>query len=335
MRLSGLNDPDLERGRAIIERQGGHLARLLDDLLDLSRVTHGKIELRKQIVDVGTVVADAVQSSRSLIDGRSHHLAIAVEDRPLRVEGDPTRLAQIVVNLLNNAARYTAPGGRIELSAGADDAHVVLRVKDTGAGIPRNQFKNIFEPFTQLRPSLDRSMGGLGIGLALVRKLVELHGGTVAAHSDGAGQGSEFAVRLPLVSHTAEAPSPQKPPPFVHRRVLLIEDNHDGREMLANLLRLWGHEVEETSDGARGLDMVLRQPPDVALVDIGLPGLDGYELARRARAAPGGSAVRLIAVTGYGQPEDRRRAAEAGFDGHFVKPVDLDRLARILADLPR
>ena len=335
MRLHGLADPDLERARAIIERQGGHLAHLLDDLLDLSRITHGKIELRKQIVDVGTVVADAVQSSRSLIEGRSHHLAIAVEDRPLRVEGDPTRLAQIIVNLLNNAARYTAPGGRIELSAGAEDAHVVLCVKDTGAGIPRTRLASIFEPFTQLEPSLDRSMGGLGIGLALVRELVALHGGTVAAHSDGPGQGSEFVVRLPLISHTKEMPTPQKPPPFVHRRILLIEDNHDGREMLANLLRLWGHEVEETSDGARGLDMILRQRPDVALVDIGLPGLDGYELARRVRAAAGGGAVRLIAVTGYGQPEDRRRATEAGFNGHLVKPVDLDRLARILADLPR
>ncbi len=335
LRQKGLPADQREHSCAIIERQGRHMARLLDDLLDLSRVTYGKIELRKQVVDLGTILSDAIHGSRSLIDGRQHQLALSLPPVPLRVEADPTRLGQVMVNLLNNAAKYTEPGGRIELSLQRDGTQAVVRVKDSGMGIPPSALASIFEPFAQLNPSLDRAQGGLGIGLTLVRRLVELHGGTIAAHSDGLGRGSEFVVRLRLDPRSLTEEPPRSQPPFVPRRVLLIEDNQDGREMLTGLLRLWGHQVEEADDGPGGLTAIRRQPPDVALVDIGLPDLDGYELARQVRAAPGGDRVVLIAVTGYGQPQDRRRAVEAGFDDHLVKPVDLDKLMRLLQDLPR
>ncbi|HWG42962.1 MAG TPA: ATP-binding protein [Gemmataceae bacterium] len=335
MHLHRLPTAELEHARAIIERQGRHLTRLLDDLLDLSRVTHGKIELRRQHVNLQDIVADAVQSSRSLIEGRSHQLNLSLqEEQPLHVEADPTRLTQVVVNLLNNAAKYTEPGGRIELSLHGEQSQAILRVKDSGMGIPPDMLASIFEPFMQLKSSLDRAPGGLGIGLALVHRLVDLHGGTIAAHSDGAGHGSEFVVRLPLDSRLKPAMAPSTPQKVVPRRLLLIEDNADGRATLAALLRLLGHHVEEASDGLCGLAAIRRQAPEAALVDVGLPGMDGYELARQVRAAPDGDKVLLVAVTGYGQPEDRHRALEAGFNAHLVKPVDMDELARILAQLP-
>jgi PAS domain S-box-containing protein len=335
MRLQGMPTPDLERARATIERQGQHLARLLDDLLDLSRITHGKITLRKETVDLAATVVEAVQVSRTLMDGRRHQLTVALDDKPLPITGDPTRLSQIVVNLLNNAAKYTDPGGRIALSLGREGAEAVLRIKDTGVGIPSAQLANIFEPFAQVDTSLERSQGGLGLGLALVRNLVHLHGGTIAAHSDGLGKGSEFVVRWPLISPRSSSSSPHPRQTFEQRRILLIEDNLDGLSMLTDLLRLWGHQVETASDGLEGLTAIRRQPPDIALVDIGLPGLNGYELARRVRVSPEGYNVRLVAVTGYGNPEDRRRVLDAGFDAHLVKPVDLKRLEEILADPPR
>jgi signal transduction histidine kinase/ActR/RegA family two-component response regulator len=333
MGLRGLTDPQLERARATIARQGAHMSRLLDDLLDLSRVTHGKIDLRREKVELAAVIADAIQATRVLVEGRRHHLTLSIDEQPLRVEADPTRLAQVVANLLNNAAKYTEPGGRIELRAVREGDEAVLCVKDTGIGIPSTMLSSIFEPFTQVNPSLDREHGGLGIGLALVRRLVELHGGRVEAHSPGAGRGSEFVVRLPLGRSSAPTPGRKKQTsaPSLKRHVLLIEDNSDGRAMLGDLLRLWGHEVEEAADGLDGLERIRRRRPEVALVDIGLPGLDGYRLAREVRALPGGQDVLLLAVTGYGQPEDRRRALEAGFNIHLVKPLDLGRLARLLS----
>jgi signal transduction histidine kinase len=348
MRLHLPATAEVENARAIIERQGQHLARLLDDLLDLSRVTHGKIELRKQVLDVRDVVSDAIQSSRATIDQRRHQLTINMPGEAVYVEADPTRLTQIIVNLLTNAAKYTEPGGRIEVALRREGSQMVLSVKDTGKGIPPAQLANIFDPFMQLDASLDRAEGGLGLGLTLVRRLVELHGGTITAYSAGRNHGSEFVVRLPCSSciplmekpsqeETASSPSEPRaaaPVTFVPRNILLVEDNDDGRQMLRDLLRSLGHRVEEASNGLEGLNAMRRQMPDVALVDIGLPGLDGYELARQVRALPSGDKVRLLAVTGYGQPEDRRRAQEAGFEALLVKPVDLNKLEQFLAELP-
>lgn len=337
MRQHGLPNAELEHARAIIERQGEHLARLLDDLLDLSRVTHGKIELRNQVMDLRAVLTDSLPSSQSTIDQRRHQLTVSLPEQPLYVEGDPTRLTQVIVNLLNNASKYMDPGGRIDVALRREGSQALLSVMDTGMGIPPGHLATIFDPFTQLDSSLERTGGGLGLGLALVRRLVELHGGTIVAHSAGAGQGSEFVVRLPCCDRAVPerrdtAPTPQTT--FTPRCILLVEDNQDGREMLRDLLRSWRHQVEEAGDGLEGLNAVRRRLPDVALVDVGLPVLDGYELARQVRALPDGSKVRLIALTGYGQLEDRHRALEAGFDAHLVKPVDLRKLEQLLAELP-
>ncbi len=330
LKRRGLNDPDLDRQRVIIERQARHLSRLVDDLLDLSRITHGKIELCREPVDLAVVLTDAVQTIRAQVEERRHDLAIRLDGSALVVEGDPTRLAQVVGNLLINAARHTPPGGRIELTAQREGQEVVVRVSDTGRGIPHEMLGRIFEPFTQVDTGLDRAQGGLGVGLALVKRLVEMHGGQVHAHSAGPGHGSTFAVRLPLSLQAPATARADAAPPGRSRRILLVEDHRDGREMLGELLRLWGHQVDGVGDGVQGLERMRREMPEVALVDIGLPGLDGYRLAREARALPGGDGVLLLAVTGYGQPEDRARALAAGFDEHLVKPVDLDRLARLL-----
>ncbi len=330
MRLRGLADPELNKQRVIIERQGQHLARLVDDLLDLSRITHGKIELRREPVDLAAVLTDAVQEVRSQVEDRGHDLAIELDRGPLVVEGDPTRLAQVVANLLSNADRYTPPGGRIELAGCREGDEVVLRVRDSGRGIPAEMLGKVFETFLQVDAGLDRTLGGLGIGLALVRRLVEMHGGRVTAHSDGEGKGSTFEVRLPRTRQRAAEAVPDGPARVTPRRILLVEDSEDGREMLGALLRLAGHEVQGVGDGAAGLQWMRRELPDVALVDIGLPELDGYALARAVRALPGGERVLLLAVTGYGQPEDRAKALAAGFDDHLVKPVDLEGLSRVL-----
>ncbi len=337
MRRHGLPDTQLENACAIIERQSQHLARLVDDLLDLSRVTHGKAELRKEVVDLRSVLTDAIQSSQSAVDRRRHQLAVTLPDEPLHADVDPTRIAQVITNLLTNAAKYTEPGGRIDIALRREDSHAVLSVKDTGMGIPQEQLANIFDPFMQLDTSLERAHGGLGLGLTLVRRLVELHGGSITVASDGPKKGSEFVVRLPVSEQAAPVRQDTILPPkpaFVPRRILIVEDNHDGREMLRDLLQSWGHEVSAVGDGLDGLNAMRCQLPDVALVDVGLPGLDGYGVARQVRSLPNGDKVCLIAVTGYGQPEDRRRAKEAGFDHHLVKPVSLHKLERLLAELP-
>ena len=329
MRLEGMGNDNLERQRAIIERQSYHLSRLLDDLLDLSRVTYGQIELRLQVIDLGMVITDALQVTRGLMEGRRHHLTIEMSSSPLILEGDPTRLAQVLGNLLTNAARYTEPGGRIHLRALRQGDEAVVQISDTGRGIPAEMLQRIFEPFTQVNPTIDRAGGGMGIGLSLVRRLVELHRGSIKASSPGPGQGSTFEVRLPL---SARILAPSEPPrtEITPRRILLIEDNVDGREMLAELLRFWGHQVIGVGDGSTGLAQIAVNPPDAALIDIGLPELDGYRLARQIRQLPRGNDILLLAVTGYGQPDDRLRALEAGFDEHLIKPVDLNYLSELL-----
>jgi CheY-like chemotaxis protein len=264
--------------------------------------------------------------------GKTSLHTVQLAGAPVLVEGDPTRLEQVVWNLLDNALKYTPPGGRIDVSVDQEGPEAVLRVRDSGAGIAAGMLPRIFDLFVQAPASLDRSQGGLGLGLTLVRRLVELHGGQVAATSAGPGQGSEFIVRLPALAAAAagEAATATLTPVAVPRRVLLVEDNADVRDGLRLLLEEWGHRVEEAVDGPSGVARALDVRPDVALVDIGLPGIDGYAVARQIREAPGGGEIRLVALTGYGQPEDRRRALDAGFDTHLVKPVDPDDLLRLL-----
>jgi signal transduction histidine kinase/ActR/RegA family two-component response regulator len=330
------------RQREVIERQTHHLVRMVDDLLDVSRVTLGKIGLHCQPVDLKEVVERCLSELGMRRLAESHDLSAAVHTGPAVVEGDPVRLEQVVCNLIHNAVKYTPRGGEIQVSVEREDGQAVVRVRDTGLGISADMLAKIFEPFTQVESSRKRSEGGLGLGLPLVRSLVELHGGTVEVHSAGRGQGSEFVVRLPLLAAGAqEVPvlfrrrSGETLPgePVSGLRVLVVEDNHDGRESLRDLLEIWGHRVELAENGPDGVEAALSGLPDVALIDIGLPGLDGNEVAQRIRAALDGDRMALIAMTGYGQPEDRRRALQAGFDAYLVKPVDPDELSRTLQDL--
>jgi signal transduction histidine kinase/ActR/RegA family two-component response regulator len=323
------NEDVVQRAREVVERQVRHQARLLDDLLDVSRITRGRIRLRKAPVDMCSAVSAAVEATRPLIDSRSHTLTVALPDTALPVAADPTRLTQIVTNLLDNAAKYTNPGGQIDVAAEGDGGHVVLRVRDTGIGIPLDMQGRIFDLFTQVDAPIARSLGGLGLGLALVRRLTELHDGTVTVASEGPGRGSEFTVRLP-VGRADARPSASAPSAGGSRHVLVIEDNADAREMLRIALELDGHRVETAADGVSGVEAALQTTPDLVLVDIGLPRLDGYAVARRLRSELG-DGVTLVALTGYGQSEDRRRTTEAGFNAHLVKPVDPDVLSRALA----
>jgi two-component system CheB/CheR fusion protein len=327
----------VEKARGMVERQVQHLSRIVDDLLDVSRVTKGKLTLRKAPVEVATVVARAIEMSRPLLDARGHELAVTLPREPLWVRADVTRLAQVVGNLLNNAAKYTAPRGHIRLSVEPAAGQVVVRVRDDGMGIPADLLPRVFDLFTQGENSLARSEGGLGIGLTVVKSLVEMHGGTVTAQSDGPGQGSEFEVRLPLLERkpaaavAAAAGGPPVGRRAASRRVLVVDDNVDAAESLATVLRIAGHEVRTTHDGGAALTAAEAFRPQVVLLDIGLPQMDGYEVARRLRARPGLEKALLVAVTGYGQEEDRCRAEEAGFDAHLVKPADLAALHRLLA----
>jgi signal transduction histidine kinase/DNA-binding response OmpR family regulator len=350
--------------RDVIDRQLGHLVRLVDDLLDVSRLTLGKIRLTVEPVALDQAVAQAVEATRPLIDKFRHDLTVTLTPQPVRVMADRTRLTQVFTNLLNNAAKYTDPGGRIwvvvsaERGAGNSDPKSVdaagevsdrsaprtprsefveVRVGDTGMGIASDLLPTVFELFTQANRSLDRSQGGLGVGLTLVRRLVEMHGGTVTAHSDGPGKGSEFVVRLPLASDpAAERPSGGVAVPAGRAagngrplRVMVVDDNVDGAETLGNLLEMLGHRVRIAHNGPDGIAAVGEFDPDLVLLDIGLPGMDGYEVARRLRREAGCRAV-LIAVSGYGRDEDRRMSREAGFDQHHVKPVAFTTLRQLL-----
>ena len=318
----GPSTAEVQKARQIVDRQVAHLTRLLDDLLDVSRITTGKINLRKEAVNLATVVANALETSRNLIQEREHALYVSLPLDPIWVEADPVRLEQIITNLLNNAARYTLPKGHIRVSGSRENADAVLRVRDDGVGIPAHLLSRVFDLFTQGERSAARSEGGLGIGLTIVRNLVELHGGSATVASEGSGRGCEFVIRLPLGKAGEVGPEPAAKasavlPTF---RVLVIEDNADSREMLRAMLELDGHRVDVAKDGRAGLEAARSARPDVALIDIGLPGLDGYEVGRRIRSDLG-SSVMLIALTGYGQAEDRRRSEDAGFDVHLVKPV--------------
>ncbi|HWM89226.1 MAG TPA: ATP-binding protein [Thermoanaerobaculia bacterium] len=329
-------DPAFQPSREMVERQVKHLARLVDDLLDVSRITQGSIRLRKEAVDLGTVIERAIEGTRPLIDSRAHTLTVNLPTDSVRLDADPARLEQVVTNLLNNAAKYTMPGGQIRVSAALEGGEAVVRVRDNGIGVPPDVLDRVFEPFVQSEGSLARSEGGLGIGLTLVRSLVEMHGGSVEAHSPGLGQGSEFVVRLPAQVPAEKAPPvPEPHMPFPSRglRVLVVEDNVDAAESLAALLRLWGHEVTTVHDGVAAIDASREQRPEVVLLDIGLPGLDGYQVAKRLREDAAMDGTLLVAMTGYGQPEDRRRSREAGIHHHFVKPVEPFVLRTLLSNL--
>ncbi len=335
MELIGLPDGELQWCKQVIERQVQQLVRLVDDLLDVSRITRGKIKLRREPVELAAVIARAVETSRPLIADRKQELVIESPAGPLLLLGDLTRLAQIVSNLLNNAAKYSDEQGRIGLSAAADGADAVIRVRDTGCGIAPEVLPHVFDLFTQAERTLDRSQGGLGIGLTLVKALAELHGGSASAASAGLGHGSEFTVRLPLAaaaSAAARGPGERdRRAAPIPRRVLVVDDNVDAALSLSRLLQAAGHEVEAVHDGQAALVNAPRWRPDVILLDIGLPGIDGYEVARRLRAQPETKETTLVALTGYGQDEDRRRSQEAGFDHHLVKPVERGSLQWLFA----
>ena len=318
----------------VLDRQTKQMARLLDDLLEVTRVTENKIELRKTVVDLREVAGDAVESMRTHMDTRRVGLSVDLDDRPLWVDGDAARLQQIQANLLSNAAKYTPPQGHVRFIARREGGDAVIRVQDDGPGIAGSMLDKVFDMFVQAERTLDRAEGGLGVGLTLVRSLVAMHGGTVVAVSEGEGAGSEFVVRLPLVEAPTDGAQSSQPKrgerPIQVSKVAVIEDNADSREMLCEVLLSAGFQCSSADNGLAGLDLIETMMPDVALVDVGLPGLNGLELAQRLRAGGRHPRLRLVALTGYGQQEDRRQAAEAGYNAHFVKPIDPQRLVRFL-----
>lgn len=343
IRLTGAAEPGLQRAQQIVERQTVLLARLVDDLLDLSRLNRGRIESRREPVNVRLALDDALEGSRLLIDSASQTLTVDVPETPLAVYGDLTRLSQVFSNLLNNAAKYTPPGGQIALSAELRDDQVVVRIADSGVGFAPEAVERIFEMFVQGTASAEQPQSGLGIGLTLARQLVELHGGRIAAASPGPGCGSTFTVHLPALqldtrpmepdSRTEDPTAPA--PAHGARRVLVCDDNEDAAMVLGMLLRTLGHEVHTVHDGLAAVEQAAEFHPQVIILDIGMPRLDGYEAARRIRALPGGHDLRLIALTGWGQDKDKLRAREAGFDEHLTKPVDAELLQRlVVADAP-
>jgi len=318
------------RARSIIGRQVQHLARLVDDLLDVSRVVTGKIALDQRPLDF----ADLVHRAVALCGERQNGQRLEITSQPVWIEGDLVRMEQIVNNIVGNAVKYTPAGGMIRVHVFADEGHALLRVEDNGYGIAPELLPRVFDLFVQGERTLDRAQGGLGIGLTLVRRLVELHGGTVSASSDGPGHGSVFTVRLPRIPmpHAPQTPTPVEHHDISSRRVLIIEDNRDAREMFRIMLELSGHEVLEAEEGLSGLEMLKSKRPDVAVIDVGLPGLNGYEVARRFREEPNSGAVMLVALTGYGTPEAQERSRKSGFDYHLIKPVNAEALEEIMRE---
>ncbi|HEX3871793.1 MAG TPA: ATP-binding protein, partial [Pirellulales bacterium] len=327
----------IQQARSVIERQVRQMTRLIDDLLDVTRITRGKVQLRKEQVELSGVVQRAVETVKPMIEARQHTLTVSLPDEPIWLDADPARLEQIVSNLLANAAKYTEPGGRIWLSAMCQNQRAVISVRDEGVGIAPELLPHIFDLFTQAERTLDQSQGGLGVGLTLVKSLLELHGGTISARSDGPGKGSEFVVELPTT------PLPKVTPPKVTRssepiaaaalRVLVVDDNLDTADSLAMLLLLKGYDVTTANDGIKAVEVAMAFLPDVVLLDIGLPGADGNEVARRIRQQKELEGVVLVAMTGYGQDSDRQRSHAAGFDYHLVKPADPVKVQQLLAML--
>ena len=330
-----LEDPQRWYLRRIVDRQMRRLARLIDDLLDISRIRTGKVELRKERVELSNAVTHAVDIVRPLCEDRGIELSIALPPEAVWLKADPTRLEQVLSNLLSNAVKFTEDKGSISIAAAVEGREIVVRVKDTGVGIPPDLLPRIFDLFIQGDSSLDRSRDGLGIGLTLSQKLVELHGGTIEAHSEGVGTGSEFVIRFPTL---LEAAPPDSEPARIAAgsaaqslRILVVDDSEDTADTMGTLLEMSGHTVQIAHSGPAALEAAAAFHPEVVLLDIGLPGLDGYQVAERLRADPAMAGVTIIAASGYGQEEDRRRSAEAGIDRHLVKPVDLKELQDLLA----
>jgi CheY-like chemotaxis protein/two-component sensor histidine kinase len=325
------------REREVILRQAQHMVQLIDDLLDVSRVARGKVKLNKKPLEMASVTAKAVEVTGPLFEEQHHHLFVSVPATGLLVEADEVRLTQVVSNLLTNAARYTPPGGRVEVIGSREESEIVLRVRDNGIGIDPVLLPQLFEMFVQGARGPDRTVGGLGLGLALARTLTTLHGGSVTAHSDGPGLGSEFVVRLPVsippAPTASQTQTTQRIPTARAMRILIVDDNRDGAEMIATALTTAGHETQIANDPSRALRLADTFRPQVAILDIGLPVMDGYMLAQELRAHLGGDAPILIALTGYGHDQDKRRSGEAGFALHLVKPIDIEKLLKALDGL--
>ena len=340
LRLSDDLSPAVEAMRDVMQRQVDQLVRLVDDLLEVSRITRGKVELRKEPVELARIVATAVETSRPLIEAARHQLAVIIASEPLMLEADPVRLSQVISNLLNNAAKYTEDGGQIWLAALAERGEAVISVRDTGSGIPREMLPRVFDMFAQLDGTLRRAQGGLGIGLTLAKTLVEMHGGRIDVSSDGAGRGSEFTIRLPLVALVPRLDPPRHAPPVQAQalpahKILVVDDAPAAAQMLARLLEKLGQEVRTAHSAGEALGRVAADPPEVVISDLGMPHVDGLELARRLRTIPAMRRAVLVALTGYGQESDKQRSKEAGFDYHLVKPVSVETLRTLLASLPQ
>jgi signal transduction histidine kinase len=334
LRLTASSDPAAVRVCQIMERQVNHMVRLVDDLMEVSRITRGQIELRKEETDLATVIRSAVETSKPLIEAKGHQLAISLPPDPIPLYGDAIRLGQVLANLLNNAAKYTERGGQIWLAARRDADEAVISVRDNGIGLSAEMLPVVFEMFMQVDRSSNRSEGGLGIGLTLVKNLVELHGGTIAAKSDGPGRGSEFIVRLPVsarkFSDSKALSVVPKAPDLPQRKVLVVDDNRDAAASLGMLLRYLGTDVQTVGDGAAALSAIESYRPDVVLLDIGMPVMDGFEVARRIRENRSNDHIVLVALTGWGQTEDRNRTRDAGFNHHLVKPADISTIQTLL-----
>jgi PAS domain S-box-containing protein len=336
MKLAEGDSETIEGARAVLDRQLAQMVRLVDDLLDVSRITRGKIDLRRERIDLASIIRQAVETSRPAIESAKQKLTVALAPEPVFLDGDPVRLVQVFSNLLNNSCKYSEPEGCISVAAERQGNDVLVSVRDMGIGILPEMLPKIFDMFMQIDRSIERSEGGLGIGLTLVKRFVELHNGSVSASSEGPGRGCEFVVRLPVATKDP-TPSPElacgEPQLTTGRRILVVDDNRDAASSLAMLLKIAGNETQTAHDGLDALKAAVAFRPDVVLLDIGLPGLNGYEVARKIRAQPWGNTLVLVALTGWGQDEDRRKSREAGFNGHMVKPVDHAALAKLLTDL--
>ncbi len=329
----------MEQSLAMLERQTGQMVRLIDDLLDISRISRNMLALRKDRVDLAQILRHAVEACRPLAQAANHELDVRLPPEPVYLNADSARLAQVFGNVLTNACKYTEPGGRISLTAERQDGEVAVKVRDTGVGIPPEMLPEVFKMFTQFKPTLEWSQGGLGIGLSLVKRLVGMHDGTVTAHSDGQGHGSEFVVCLPIDVEGKKARQPSEPAcanlPTTSRRILIVEDHQDAALSLSKLLKLAGNQVQIAHDGLAAVAAAGEFEPDVILLDIGLPKLNGYAVCRAVREQPWGKDIAIVALTGRGQPDDRRKSQEAGFDGHLVKPIDIRALTNLLDRLER
>jgi signal transduction histidine kinase len=334
LRMTACNDMTAERVCEMMERQVNHMVRMVDDLMEVSRITRGLIELQKEETDLAAIIRSAVETSRPIIEAGEHQLAITIPPEPILLQGDSVRLSQVFANLLNNAAKYTDRGGQIWLSVKQEKNEVVVSVRDTGIGISTPMLPKVFDMFMQADRSTHRSQGGLGIGLTLVKRLVELHEGSISVRSDGPGKGSEFIVRLPVNAvqpeRTTKPPVSQRGDSLPQRRVLVVDDNKDSAASMGMLLKFLGTDVQVAYDGATALATIERYRPDVVLLDIGMPGMDGFEVARQVRQRAEFDSIMLIALTGWGQAEDRHRTQTAGFDHHLVKPADITALQSLL-----